>query len=239
MEGTRHLDQILIFITAEKPDCLCLLEMPAGFIHTLIVLGYYPIFAPMVRDTVVSPGETLGVCIATRAPSLGKIVYYDGSTTGILPHISRDTGITTSFPLVIATYNHTDGKEYTIATVHMMVTDDGHESIPQHKSVQKLLQALHQLPAHILCGDFNMPRGYNTNYNEFIKFYIDTIPLTYSSSLDRTLHRQAGRTDLNAPIFDIYMVDYIFSQIPYVVSNVELRFAISDHAAVVAHISKS
>ncbi len=84
-----------------------------------------------------------------------------------------------------------------------------------------------------------MPRGYNTNYTQFCAHYTDEIPNTYTSSLDRTLHRLGSRSDLNAPIFDIYMVDYIFSQPPYRVTDVSLMFGVSDHAAVQAQISKT
>jgi hypothetical protein len=85
----------------------------------------------------------------------------------------------------------------------------------------------------------NMPRGYNANYEHFIKRYIDTIPKQYMSSLDRNLHRLGSDPDLKSPMFESYMVDYIFSQPPYIVEDVLLHFGVSDHAGVTAIIKKS
>lgn len=237
MEGLRHIDRVTELITIEKPDCLCLLEMPSTFIYTLVEFGYYPTFAPMMRDTSVSEGETLGVCIATKRPALSEIQYYDGSVTGILSFVPRDNGITSSYPVIFITLKHDDGYEYHIASTHVMVTPHGVENEAQTASVEKLITLLKNKPSHILCGDFNIPRGYNGNYNQIIARYQDTIPQKFTSSLDRTLHREGSRTDLNAPIFDVFMVDYIFSQPPYTVSDIRFQFGVSDHAAVLATIS--
>ena len=111
-------------------------------------------------------------------------------------------------------------------------------SAAQTNSVEKLIALLSNRPAHILCGDFNIPRGYNSNYELITKHYTDTIPSTFTSSLDRTLHRDGSKTNLHTPIFDVYMVDYIFTKEPYQVSDVQLQFGISDHAGVIATISK-
>ena len=146
--------------------------------------------------------------------------------------------VATSYPVVCATIARSDGQMYSIATVHLMVTPDGKEIPAQTASVKKLLKFLDTKEPHILCGDFNIPRGYNTNYHLFTDKYIDTIPHLYTSSLDRTLHRDGNNPELHSPIFDIYMVDYIFSQPPYSVSDVRLEFGVSDHAAVLAQISK-
>ena len=88
-----------------------------------------------------------------------------------------------------------------------------------------------------MCGDFNIPRHYNPLYDELTKYYVDNIPLSYISSLDPTLHYAGSHPDKKM-LFDSYMVDYIFTQTPYTATDVRLEFSISDHAGVVAHISK-
>jgi endonuclease/exonuclease/phosphatase family metal-dependent hydrolase len=67
--------------------------------------------------------------------------------------------------------------------------------------------------------------------------YQDEIPKHYQSSLDRNLHR-LGKVKLDQPIFDKFMVDYIFAKPEYEVTGERLEFGVSDHAAVVAHIVK-
>jgi len=192
----------------------------------------------MVHDTGASIGETLGVCIAAKNPAQTESTYYDGATQGILAFDTANKSATSSYPLVYATITHKDGDEYQIAAVHMMVTHHGIEDALQTASVNKLIKLLEPKPAHILCGDFNIPRGYNSNYHLFTQTYTDCVPESFASSLDQNLHRDGARTDLNAPIFDVYMVDYIFSQPPYIVSHVRLQFGVSDHAAIIATISK-
>jgi hypothetical protein len=237
MEGTAHLPLVTEFLKSIELDCICLQEMPASFLYTLTSLGYYPCFAPMMRDTEVGQGDLIGVCIATRQRVDSRIHYYFGATDGIKSHIPRDNGVTTSFPFAYTEIPHIDGHTYRIATTHLMVTRDGLATPEQTESAIALIDTLTSYQPHLLCGDFNMPRGFNTNYEQFTAHYTDTIPTKYTSSLDRTLHRSANRPDLNAPIFDIYLVDYIFAQPPYQVQDVQLHFGISDHAAVSAFIS--
>ena len=81
-----------------------------------------------------------------------------------------------------------------------------------------------------------MPRGHNKLYEVITQKYTDTIPRHYRSSLDRNLHRLGKKTDLNQPIFDAYMVDYIFTQPPFEASDIHLEFGVSDHAAVIGNI---
>lgn len=45
------------------------------------------------------------------------------------------------------------------------------------------------------------------------------------------------RRKIDQPIFEEYMVDYIFTQSPYWADNVKLKFGVSDHAAVIAEIN--
>jgi hypothetical protein len=80
-----------------------------------------------------------------------------------------------------------------------------------------------------LFGDFNAPRGKEI-FSIFTEKLKDNIPLNYETSLDENLHRAGKLT---------YMVDGCFTTPEYVASDVELRFGVSDHAAVLATITKA
>ncbi len=236
IEGTRHYERVLPFIERIPPDVLCLMEAPSSVLPLLTSRGYFTVFAPMCTDNPVATGDVLGLVLATKVPHTATTTFYTSYHGRIVPH-DKHNAQSKSYPLITATITHEE-TTYTIATVHLYDTYNGHESPEQTASVDSLLSELAKLPPHILCGDFNMPRGYNTNYERFCALYHDAIPAEYTSSLDRSLHRAGTRTDLNAPIFDIYMVDYLFTQPPYHATAVGLEFGISDHAAVVATVTQ-
>jgi len=237
IEGNRHFERVLPLIDDILPTVLCLMEAPSAILPLLATRGYFTAFAPMCTDNPVAPGDVLGVVLATSVPHTSTTTYYTSTYARIVPHDKHDAH-SKSYPLITATIIY-EGSPYTIATTHLYDTSDGHENAEQTASIDSLLVELQKLPPHVLCGDFNMPRGYNTNYERFCDPYTDTIPATYTSSLDRTLHRAGNRTDLNAPIFDIYMVDYLFTQAPYIAQDVRLVFGVSDHAAVVANVTSN
>jgi len=237
MEGIRHIDTVIAFILKTKPVCLALQEAPASVIDQLVRLGYFVSFAPMTYEASVAPGDTLGVILATTVPATITTHYYQAKYGTPTPFDPQDQH-TKAYPLVHTSFT-IESAHYTIATTHLLDTFDGLTNANQETCVEKLLAYTKSLPPHVLIGDFNMPRGYNTNYERFLQAgYTDHIPTTYTSSLDRTLHRKGNATNLNAPIFDIYMVDYVFGMTPYHVSDVSLTFGVSDHAAITATISQ-
>lgn len=238
MEGDRHLDMVFGFIGTNRPHCLALQEAPASVVDKLVRLGYFVSFAPMTYETSVAPGDTLGILLATITPATFTTHYYSakyGTPTAFNPHDQH----TKAYPIVHATLT-VDSQRVIIGTTHLYDTFDGLANSDQTACVDALLAYTETLPPHYLIGDFNMPREHNTNYERFLAAgYTDHIPKTYTSSLDRTLHRKGNATDLNAPIFDIYMVDYLFGMAPYRVTDVTLTFGVSDHAALSATITPS
>jgi endonuclease/exonuclease/phosphatase family metal-dependent hydrolase len=239
VECDRHHAKVMEFITVQNPDIICLQEAPGRFVYELVTLGYHVTHRHMLRDSKLAPDDVVGVLIASRLTHEASGFSYYGQTSVLPAHNNtKDRIEATSYGCILATIPGTDGVTYHIATAHPPVTPDGHEREYQNEAVTNLLSKLAPQAPHILCGDMNMPRGYNQNYERMLKAYIDEVPMHYTSSLDRTLHRVGQQTNLNAPIFDIYMVDYIFSQSPYQVSDVQLHFGVSDHAAVTATIHK-
>jgi hypothetical protein len=64
------------------------------------------------------------------------------------------------------------------------------------------------------------------------------VPAHYRSSLDNNLHRLAEKPEL-AHLFTDYMVDYLLVQPPYHAHDVRLEFGVSDHAAIIATLSRN
>jgi endonuclease/exonuclease/phosphatase family metal-dependent hydrolase len=238
MEGVTHLDRIKTLVAKELPDTLCLQEAPDLFADVLHTLGYTTCFAPMIIRQQLGREFFEGVIIASRFPFTAKTSYYYQAQPTIVQFSETDKEGTISHPILMATVTTPMKETFMIGTTHIMVTKDGAESEHQRQGTTALLHQLASEVPHILCGDFNMPRGYNQLYTEVTKQYQDSIPPHYTSSLDRNLHRLGNNPQLMRPIFDTFMVDYIFTQPPYLAHNVRLQFGVSDHAAVIAEITK-
>jgi endonuclease/exonuclease/phosphatase family metal-dependent hydrolase len=238
MQGEKHFSRITNLIKTENPDVICLQECPESFQDNLHTRDYRTDFLPMMHKIQNDVEYIEGLVFASKLPCATVHKYYY-QPDYLLPTQPVPTPKhLMHHGYILATLEHNEDL-YHIATTHVMVTPDGLPTEHQTQGIKKLLSLLHTEKPHIICGDFNMPRGYNPLYGEFTKNYTDTIPKEYLSSLDRTLHRLGKSDTLNAPIFDIYMVDYLFSKPEYQVTDIRLQFDISDHAAIVASISKN
>lgn len=239
MEGMNHILRIVQLITREQPDCICLLEAPENFMTTLTTLGYQSVFAFMQKRSAEGIESNEGVIFASRYPYAHHTNNYYEIGTKETPQEIGGRFVHTTFPYIFASISHpTEGKVF-VATTHFIVTADGLADADQTAGLKAILAHLHTEAPHVLCGDFNLPRGVNTLYPLITNEYTDTIPPHYTSSLDRTLHRLGASLNLNAPIFDKYIVDYIFTKPPYHAENVRLQFGVSDHAAVIADIVRT
>lgn len=240
VEGNNHFKRVHAFLRDEQPDVLCLQEAPEYFCQTLKALGYTCHYAPMKIETVNGETYNAGVLIGSKLPMVVREQYYVGTRDFITVHkVDVNSSPIDVHPYLMATVKDSDGIEYNIATTHLMVTADGLTDENQQKGFAALMTFLDDEAPHVLCGDMNMPRGYNVLYEEMVKRYKDEIPKEYGSSLDRDLHQAGKEKKLNAPIFDVYMVDYIFTKPPYQAENVRLQFGVSDHAAVIGDISQA
>ncbi len=238
METNKHYTKILPFIKKENPDVICLQEAPESFAEELQKKGYKTFFAPMFLRDDLGGNElyTLGIMLASKLPFQAKSVYYHKPNEKIILHDRKNRNNTVATAYIFANIMTSDGL-YNVATTHPLKSDDGKANDFQTKMFSSLLKLLAPEEPHMICGDFNMPRGYNTIYEEVTKKYTDAVPLSYKSSLDRDIHL-LGNKKTDVPIFDIYMVDYVFTQPPYQAENVRLEFGLSDHAAVIATVTK-
>lgn len=233
IETNKHYVTVLPFLDHEAPDILCLQEAPESFATELHKRGYQTCYAPMIIKKIKNEELSIGILIASKHPFDYQKNYYLKSESEVTLHNPINPEKTLALPYLMADVKTNEGY-FKIATTHMIVTNDGKENVIQTQMTKELLALITKEDSHVLCGDFNIPRGHNALYNEMTKHYTDTIPLHFKSSLDRNLHRLGNSTTLNAPIFDEYMVDYIFTQPPYIASEVRLQFGVSDHAAVIA-----
>lgn len=238
IEGPKHYNTVFPFIDSENPDVLCLQEAPEETRTFLQERGYKTAFAPMCQRTFGDTEHVIGILLATKLPQQTRVYYYWQSPEDIsAPYDPKHPALSISNAYLIATIIN-KGKQYNIATTHVMDTRNGASDSHQEKGVSLLIKSLSKEPSHIICGDFNMPRHHNHLYEKFTRLYQDEIPNHYQSSLDRNLHR-LGNVKIDQPIFDEFMVDYIFAKPEYEVTDERLEFGVSDHAAVVAHIARA
>lgn len=238
MEGEKHFPRILTLIIAEQPDVICIQECTEEFLQKLEALGFHTTFCAQRWQIQNDVAYLEGNAIASKLPHTATIKYYYRPHATLPPTVPTPNDLK-HHNVIIATLIDTNGDSYIFATVHGIYTKNGLPDEHQTQGVKKLLSILATEKPHILCGDFNMPRGYNVLYEEYAKLYTDTIPLEYTSSLDRAFHIHGNNPSLTEPIFESYMVDYLFSKPEYTVTDVRFQFGVSDHAAIVATVSKT
>lgn len=237
VEGKKHHATVFPFLKTEQADVVCLQEAPEDWCEELSALGYHTTFAPMmIRNRTGIYTE--GVLFASKQSHSATTEYYHLSSADITEYIKGKNREEIAHAVIIGSVTIKE-TVYNIATTHVMVTKNGLVDEHQRQGIHKLLEILKNKTPHVLCGDFNMPRGFNQLYEEVTRLYTDGVPPEFTSSLDKTIHRLGTSTTLTEPIFDNYLVDYIFTQPPYTATNVELRFGVSDHAAVVSDIHRT
>jgi exonuclease III len=228
IEGHKHLDRVVPFIKDFKPDVLCfqeLLESDIDFFEK--EFGMKGCFLPMTSDNRSSLARSIGIGLFSNIPmnNIRSEYYYGGS--GNLPILVIGNGDRSWLGLLQMTVEK-EGQLYNIATTHFTWTPDGSTSEKQRQDLKKLLEISSKTSDLIFSGDFNAPRGLEI-FSAFAARYKDNIPLHYTTSIDKNLHR-AGDLQL--------MVDGLFTTSEYVATDVKLSEGVSDHLAITALISK-
>lgn len=234
VEGPTYLEKVLPFLLAESPDVVCLQEATVEYEAFFRAQGYRVVMEPRCIREHKGVAFIDGVMLASRLPMTAEIFCYHDTGTGIEREYFDDAigQFNSRRHIVLGTI--TDGaREYRIGTTHFTWTKDG--DVPcqaQQMNMQNFMEIVSTLPAHIMCGDFNIPRGYNALYEVLATVYQDNIPATCTTSLD-VLHHRLKDMPEKVGLLDRYMVDYVFSQAPYIVTEVRQVFGVSDHAATV------
>lgn len=240
IEGYRHSKTVVNFLKKEDADVICLMECPEGFVNKVRSLGYQTTFQAsrlIDRDDYLTIEGNL---IATKVSHTANQYYYHKHPTKleIEKYDDKLERHNTHQGLILVSFNHKN-EEYQVGTTHFTWTKNG--SVPgkgQREDMLSFLKLIKTFPAHVMCGDFNIPRHENPLYDQLTQNYIDSVPTEYTSSLDRNLHKLGSNPEKEV-LFNDYMVDYIFTQSPYEARHVRLEFGVSDHAAIIADIFKN
>lgn len=239
IEGVKHLETVIPFISTELPDVLCLQEVCDFDIVKFETLGYTMQFVPAtMRGTpkVHEEGIALGIRNKTCLMHSTRTYYLIDQSGSICKYSKSIPDYGFNNPCLMADIS-CDSGTFRIGTTHFVWTPHGPTPTDsQRHAMDTLFGYMHHEGSHVLCGDFNIPRNLNPLYDILIKKYTDTIPEKYHSSLDANLHRFGHSSDFRE-LFTSYMVDYILTKPPFVATDVRLVSGISDHMAVVATIS--
>lgn len=243
IERSKHLDRVIPFLKKEAPEVVCLQELAKKDIPQVEEALSAPCyFAPMANhgsgEDGVPPG-IVGLGMFSRLLVTHQETNYywgNGDCGSVIYDFSSAAGkhATESYAVLYQDIEKS-GERFRVATTHFTWTPDGEADDFQRQDVRSMLAILDTMGDFALCGDFNAPRG-GEIFSALAAKYKDNVPSEYKTSLDLSLHR-AGKTDGERLVS--YMVDGLFTTAGYQASDVRLQFGISDHAAIVATISKT
>jgi endonuclease/exonuclease/phosphatase family metal-dependent hydrolase len=241
IEGDKHLERVGPCLAEENPDIICLQEVFRDDVTPLVGTEYQIEFLPMcLKERHDGSLAQWGIAIATRTPAWRVVRdYYYQPTTTYVPFdgLSKDTKRKTVWQGVVGVTVEDEGADLTIFTTHFTWTPNGVSDEHQAADMKALLHFMNEQAPHVLCGDFNVPRKQNAIYPILASHYQDHVPETYETSMFVPLHRVKD-IPVQAANLATYMVDYILSTPKsYTIEGVEMRGNVSDHYALVAHIS--
>lgn len=237
IEGHRHLDRLLPFLVAEKPDIVCLQEaFEVDLPQFEAVLGMKSTFAPMsnVTETSVHQSHALGALGIAQLTALPikhqQAEYYVGSPEKLPIFFDNEEPNSMNLILLSATVTKNE-QDFTVATTHFTWSPRGQYTPEQARDAANLFKILDQHSEIILCGDLNSPRdGEPENvFNTLARRYSDNIPADVTTSIDGELHK-AGHLTM--------MVDSLFTSDAYRAKEVRVVDGISDHKGVVGIIER-
>lgn len=231
IEFDRHLDRVLPFLINEKWDVVLINELLATDVPKFEeVLSEDCFFVPQMKYPHPNGVIPLGHGVFSRYPTIYKDEQYAGPLGEIVDFDARtpETQLATQKNFLITADVNKDGVFYKVGLTHFPWTPNGEADNIQRVCAKTLLETVEREGEMALFGDFNAPRGKEI-FSMFTEKLKDTIPAHYETSLDENLHR-AGKLN--------YMVDGCFTTAGYSASDVELRFGVSDHAAVLATIDR-
>jgi endonuclease/exonuclease/phosphatase family metal-dependent hydrolase len=237
VEKDAHTHLVRSFIASEKADVVCLQEVYKSDITYLTGMQHY-VFLPMViyskKDGTF---DESGIAICSHTPFTRTWQHYYFKPYDTIRELDRTNQETKRATIQHGVVFAELESGVTVATVHHTWTQDGDKpSEHQKKDTAALMDYLVTQPDHILCGDFNIPRGYNSCYETLTEHLEDCVPREYISSMHVPLHRLRVNPLVSAEL-EKYMVDYIFrTKNGPTVSNVEMHCGMSDHCALTADI---
>ncbi len=232
IERDLHLDRVVPFVIAEKPDVLCLQEVrePDVQIFAKLFSDTY-VFAPAIKHRSDGFKAVIGQAVFSKLPIATQNIHYYVGDPAVIP---REELPDTCGNHAVVVVEVGEEEAFRIAATHFVWSERGQATDLQRISMRKLLEILQPFGELVLCGDFNAPRG-GEIFSMLLETYHDNVPPQYATSLDLDLHR-AGK-DRPHELAD-KMVDGMFSTPGYRVSHVRMVPGVSDHCALVATVQK-
>ena len=167
IERSRHYDRWIPWVQGEKPDVLCLQELPEEDIPMVEAQTGLKlcVFVPLTKVALSPEGRTnmvMGQAILAQVPAehTHSLKYY-GQGTGreVFDDTTAQGKVATSAYYVAVAEIGLGGSLYRIATTHFVWTPNGQSDEHQRIACTNLLNVLEDVGDIILCGDFNAPRG--------------------------------------------------------------------------------
>lgn len=235
IERNKHWATVLPFLEQEAADVVCMQELFLSDVKKVPYTHHH--FVPNSQWRTSDGLETVGVAVFSKIPfTHTQSPYYYGNPIE-LPIFdgSSPERIRATWFRGIAIAKLENG--FTVATTHGTWTPHGEAEAYQLEDIERMKVLLAPVGEHVLCGDFNIPRGKDPISNLLSQGYTDQIPPEYHGSMDMAFHRtrgtpEEGRVKTN-------MVDYLLTTPGYSASDVRLQDGVSDHKAIVATITRT
>lgn len=230
IELDRHLDLVLPFLQKQEADILLLQEVLERDLEKMSqFLGMQPIFTPLCKLAWEEFGDsppTLGIASFSKLQVLSSTISYYSGSREVLPVLPQGQAHKASRAF-IKTLVEKDTNQFCFINTHFTWTPNGQPNARQRRDLRKMLSLLSDTPELILCGDFNAPRGREI-FDQLGKVYKDNISPSITTTIDQNLHRVKGLQ---------LVVDGLFTTKAYQVQDVKVVDGISDHCAIVAHVT--
>lgn len=229
IEGNRHLKACLPFLVAQGADVVCLQEVfGVDILEIAGMLGMEYHFVPTMhisasnKYNIPTRGDW-GVALLTKVPHTPfEHHFYKGAGT-VPDFVEPNSGDR----VIVITQVRKGQEKYHVATTHFTWSGNGEVTSEQLQDFGSFAEVVKKLPPHVMCGDFNSPRG-GEMFSRFLELYKDALPATVSTTIDGSLH-YAGNLEL--------VVDTFFYQAPLQAKVTLVSEGVSDHKALTAEIT--
>lgn len=227
IECDEHLAAVTDFLIANRPDVILLQEVLSKDLTGLEkALGMHSAFAALNFIHLGDSIEKLGLAIFSKTQFIKtEAIYYQGDGEN-LTHVSVHEPEKMTRVALMANIE-INNQRVCVVNTHFTWSPNGTPSKQQFIDLEKMLGVLASLPEHVLCGDFNAPRG-TAIFDILSNKYKDNIPKNVTTTLDKNLHK-AGDLQL--------VVDGVFTTPAYQVTKIQVIDGVSDHCAILAEIN--
>lgn len=237
--GFPGYNRTLNFLADHQADVVCLQDIRERQIAEAMSAAASTVrsFAPMALHCIAGRWEPVGIAIISRFPfrSISSHAY-----VGAVEPVRRIEGMRYAAdgnvrPVDLARVRETEsrmalfveietgGRWYKVGTTHGVWTPRSAVDDHQRRCTARLVEIMRAHGSHVMAGDLNAARGGEVYRMIVGGGFTDNVPAAYTNSIDWEVRGETGP--------DI-LVDYLFTRGPYTVSDVELHFGVSDHAAV-------